>query len=72
MNVYQVELAISLKGRWAILLMEVNATTENEAMDFAVDQAEDAGVSVEEMCSIIDSNPKGPAAMFVRKLVGLA
>lgn len=31
-----------------------------------------AGLSVEDMCSIIDSNPQGPAAMFVRKLVGIA
>ena len=46
MNVYQVELAISLKGHWAILLMEVYATTENEAMDFAVAQAEDAELVV--------------------------
>lgn len=45
MNVYQVELAISLKGRWSILLMEVNATTENEAMNFAVAQAEEAELS---------------------------
>ena len=46
MNVYQVELAIFLKGRWAILLMEVNATTENEAMDFAVAQAEETELLV--------------------------
>ena len=46
MNVYQVELAISLKGHWSILLMEVNATTEDEAIDFAVAQAEDAELDV--------------------------
>ena len=46
MNVYQVELAISLKGRWSILLMEVDASTENEAMDFAVAQAEEAELVV--------------------------
>lgn len=30
------------------------------------------GLSVEEMCKIIDQDPQGSAATFVRKLVGLA
>ena len=48
MNVYRVELVISLKGRWSwsILLMEVDASTENEAIDFAVAQAEEAELFV--------------------------
>jgi len=31
-----------------------------------------AGVSVETMCNVIDANPTGNAAMFVRKMVGIA
>jgi hypothetical protein len=31
-----------------------------------------AGVSVETMCNAIQANPTGNAAMFVRKLVGIA